>query len=784
MKWKDLKIGKKLGIGFGSLILLLGVTGYFGFDGVKSVSHSLFVVVEQEAPVVDMAAEMKVSLLAARNAMEEFKSATAVLATDNEARLGEIEKTYQQAVKKFDRSATAVLEGGELDNGQKVMKTDNKELAELVRRSDDIRNNKFQVAAGQMMSEGRELLKKKAEADKDMLGLQQVYDTVYRDASEAEGLISDGIDRQVATAGIGAKAEAILREEVPLENMANALKISMAQMRIVMEQFVQSRDLKELGGMEKEYKRQVLQFDQNVSAILDGGVVDGSTIVATHNPKVRDAVKRVSKNNADFQKKASDLMASHRAAVEQANSAEAAMEKLDNFDKEASMMLSKVEQAAGKEMAAAKDQGYSEKERVTIVILAVTLCSLLIGIILGMIITRGITRPLNDAVKVSHKLAQGDLTVDIRADRKDETGQLLGAMKAMVEKLNEIVRNVKKGADGVKLMTDQVKRSADQVSAVSQEMGSTSEEMSQGANEQAAAAEEASSSMEEMTANIKQNADNALQTEKIALKSADDAHEGGVAVEKTVTAMKKIAEKISIVEEIARQTDLLALNAAIEAARAGEHGKGFAVVASEVRKLAERSQTAAAEISKLSGSSVEVAETAGEMLARLVPDIQKTSELVQEISAASNEQNTGADQINSAIQQLSQVTQQNSSASEEVSSTAEELSSTADGMAAGSKELALQAFQLQKTIAFFKMDDSTWEEEKPAVGLGEAFQKAADIDFETETTKHSNDTQNRPKPKPVRAGQAKPKSTPEGVAIDLSPGSNGGDSKDAEFVKY
>ena len=185
--------------------------------------------------------------------------------------------------------------------------------------------------------------------------------------------------------------------------------------------------------------------------------------------------------------------------------------------------------------------------------------------------------------------------------------------------------------------------------------------------------------------------DNAELTEKIALKSAADATESGKAVTETVGAMKEIAGKISIIEEIARQTNLLALNAAIEAARAGEHGKGFAVVASEVRKLAERSQTAAGEISQLSASSVEVAEKAGAMLAKLVPDIQKTAELVQEISAASKEQTSGADQINAAIQQLNQVIQQNAGAAEEMSSTAEELSS--------------QAQQLQGTIAFFKVDE-------------------------------------------------------------------------------
>ena len=316
-----------------------------------------------------------------------------------------------------------------------------------------------------------------------------------------------------------------------------------------------------------------------------------------------------------------------------------------------------------------------------VLILVVAVISILFGAAIAFWITRSITSPISTFVGIARNLANGDTTMKITVDRNDETGQLLGAMKTMVGKLQEII--------------SEVINAANNVASGSEQMSSSSEEMSQGATEQAAAAEEASSSMEQMASNIRQNADNAAQTEKIALKSADDAREGGKAVSETVKAMKEIAEKISIIEEIARQTDLLALNAAIEAARAGEHGKGFAVVASEVRKLAERSQTAAGEISKLSSTSVEVAEKAGSMLEKLVPDIQKTSELVQEISAASNEQNTGSEQINKAIQQLDQVIQQNASASEELSSTAEELSA--------------QAEQLQSTISFFKIEGGAGE---------------------------------------------------------------------------
>jgi methyl-accepting chemotaxis protein len=280
---------------------------------------------------------------------------------------------------------------------------------------------------------------------------------------------------------------------------------------------------------------------------------------------------------------------------------------------------------------------------------------------------------LQKQADVAEAISKGNLTVDVAlSSEKDQLGI---ALKGMAEFLNNIVR--------------QVMAAADNVSNGSQALSAAAQEMSQGATEQAASAEEASSSIEEMTANIRQNADNALQTEKIAIGAARDAQEAGQVAAENMAAMKEIAGKIVIIEEIARQTNLLALNAAIEAARAGEHGRGFAVVAAEVRKLAERSQVAAGEINKLSLSSVGVAEKAGIILGNLGPNIQRTAELVQEIAAASKEQDTGAEQISAAIQQLDKVIQQNAAATEEMASTVEELSS--------------QSEQLQALIAFFKV---------------------------------------------------------------------------------
>ncbi len=377
------------------------------------------------------------------------------------------------------------------------------------------------------------------------------------------------------------------------------------------------------------------------------------------------------------------------------------VERLDN---ESDAILSEIERGIEGKLAQDRittDEMYASAVRTMFILIAV---AVIIGAAVAAWLLKDIASSLSVAKTAIRKVAHGDFSTEINIVKRDEIGEMLEELKTMLEKLRgsvDIAKQVSKGdltmdfnamtnkggdldnaleamVNNLRNITTTIYNGAASVSTASHQVAAASQQMSQGAQEQASASEEVSASMEQMIANIEQNTNNSQETEKIANKAANDIKVSNVSVSETVDAITTIAEKITIIEEIASKTDLLALNAAVEAARAGEHGKGFAVVAAEVRKLAERSQRAAAEINEISARTVKMAKDSKDMLTSTLPDINRTAELVQEIASASTEQSQGANQVNKAIQQLSTVTQSNASAAEEMSSNAEELNTLAE----------------------------------------------------------------------------------------------------------
>ena len=348
---------------------------------------------------------------------------------------------------------------------------------------------------------------------------------------------------------------------------------------------------------------------------------------------------------------------------------------------------------------------------------------------IGYLLYKSIVKPLIVGVKFAQSIGSGDLEAKVDINQEDEIGDLANALSKMAENLKKIVIAIK--------------RNANELVASGHQLKTSSMQLSKGSAEQAASAEEVSTSIEEMVANIDQNTENAVKTEKMTIETARDVNTANELSSEAAKAMKLVSEKITVISDIAFQTNILALNAAVEAARAGEHGRGFSVVAAEVRKLAERSKSAADEIFALVNTGLKVSNEAGEKTKMLVPDIEKTTQLIKEISAASIEQKTGAEQINLAMQQLNMITQENASSSDELTQS--------------SNQLSVLALNLNKAVGFFKIDESNIDL-KGGKDMTENMKEDKTENMTPENAPHNEDIKEGAGPRPEITEE--PKSSP------------------------
>jgi len=489
--------------------------------------------------------------------------------------------------------------------------------------------------------------------------------------------------------GIGGAIQSIVEKDIPVTELVTTITEHQLEQAVMLERMIRLGEVMSASRSSAERYSKIKSEFTEMGELISKEIIEAETLLEgviageTHEQDIKDftwmydSFKSAEKLHATFEHEASSVLGHLEAGnISQAHHE---LERLEEDEGKLTHMLEGILEASAKHTHESASGALADEQQALSMMVIFSIIGLVVGIIASVITARSITKPLSDMLSAATDLkdGEGDLTARLPNFGKNELGEVGSAFNGFIEKIQNVLLEVREAVDNI--------------ASASEQVSSAAQTLSQGSSEQAASLEETSASLEEMSSSIKQNTENARMTDSMAAKSSTEAEEGGGAVNETVTAMREIAGKINIIEDIAYKTNLLALNAAIEAARAGQHGKGFAVVAAEVRKLAERSQLAAQEIGDLASNSVTVSERAGSLLNEIVPNIKKTADLVQEITMASEEQATGVNQVNTAMMQLDTVAQTNASASEELAATSEEMSS--------------QTEELQNVIGFFKLDN-------------------------------------------------------------------------------